>query len=237
MFWASLLAGAAVLLQWKIWAALVLYVAMNWLVLVSGAGLFSAAESGSGAAGAGGCVFMFVVRPLLQGILISFFIVFMLPVMVGGHDITSSSDVITMAWSVTKAGIVATVAVMVLCFIPIVGALIAESVGVQTFIMGAIIFRLFFATAEDEFHITQGQPIYPSFWSCLGYLGISALLVWLLTMLGALIYSSLERSEHDSASAGMAVVVGPLLGILGGFLPLFMYVQYVVIAIRAAQNQ
>jgi len=237
MFWASLLAGAAVLLQWKIWVALLLYVIANWIVLSVGAGLFSAAESGSGKAGGAGCIFMFIVHPLLQGVLISFFIVFMLPVMLGSSSTTGLSDVASMVWPVTKAGIVATVAVAVLCFIPIIGSLIAGSVGLQTFIMGAIVFRLFFAAIEDEFQMPAGQPIYPSVWNCLGYLVISAILVWLLTMLGALLSSFLEASDHDGASTGTAVMVGSLLGILGGFLPLFMYIQYVVLAVRAAQNR
>jgi|SRR5271165_481931 len=233
MFWESLLAGTAVLLSWKIWVALFLYLFLNFVALALGGVFEAAAESGSGAGHLSGCFFMLVGRPLLQGVLMSFFVVFMLPVMLGSPDATRVSDVLALSWPITKAGAIATILVTLLCVLPVVGELVASSVGMQTFITGAVIFRLFFAAVEPELPVRANQSIYPSFWSCLGYLAISAVFVWLLRMLGALVGSCLESSEHDSASAGMAVVIGPVFGIIGGFVPLFMYVQYVKLAVRA----
>ncbi len=237
MFWASLSAGAAVLLSWKIWVSILIYLFVSFLPLALAAGLFSAVDSGSGAAGAGGCLFSVIGRPLLQGVFVSFFVIFTLPLMLGSTNATPLADVITMAWPITKAGLIASVAVTVLCFIPIVGDLIANSIGIQTFMMGVIVFRLFFGVVEEQLALPENAAIYPSLWGCLGYLAISGVVVWALTMLGALVGSFLEGSGHDSASAGFALVFGPLFGIVGGFLPLFMFVQYVELAIRASQNQ
>lgn len=236
MFWASLLAGAGVLLSWKIWVLILLYLFLSLVPLALSAGLFSKAESGSGAAGTGGCLFEIVGRPLIQGVFVSFFVIVALPLMLGAPNMTPLADVLPMAWPITKAGLVATIVVVGLCLIPVVGHLIASSAGAQTFLMGVIVFRLFFADAEQQMNLPEHASIYPSLWHCLGYLVISALLVWLLTILGALVGTLLEGTGHDSASSGMALVIGPLFGIAGGFLPLFMYVQYVKMAISALQS-
>lgn len=236
MFWNSLFAGMLVFLSWKIWVALLLYLLANMLVLATGGGLFAAAEKGSGAAGTAGCLFTMFVPPLMQGVLMSIFVLFMYPVMLGVGDASSLQEALPMLWPMIRVGVLAIIFVVAVCFIPVLGAFIAESPGIQTFIVGAIIFRLFLGAGLHELGVTTTQSPYPSLWACLGYVVISGVLVKILMLIGAAVAHSLEKSQHDAISALVTVTVAPVLGLFGGFLPFFMYVQYVKLGITAYRS-
>jgi hypothetical protein len=230
MFLQSLLGGWAVLASWKIWVAMCAYIYLSSRTL--GLGRFGGgkAESGSAASPMGGAVLLMIVRLLLQGVLMSLFVAVMLPVMLGTPSVTPLSGLLASSWPITKAGVIATLAFAILCLTPAVGRVIASSICMQTFMMGAMFFRLFFPHIEHG-PLQGHHAIYPSLWYCLCYLVINAALAWILTLLGFLVGKKLARMGYDPTGV---VILSPLFEILGGFTALFMYVQYVKLAVRAA---
>jgi len=230
MFLQSLFGGWTVLSSWKIWVAMSLYIYLSSRTLGLGRILKRETESESAASPMGGAFLLMIVRLLLQGVFMSMFVAVMLPVMLGTPNVTPWSGLLASSWQITKAGFIATLAFAILCLIPLVGRVIASSICMQTFMMGAIFFRLFSAQIEQG-SLKGNQSVYPSLWYCLCYLVINAALVWMLTLLGFLVGKRMARLGHDPTAA---VVMRPVFEILGGFTALFMYVQYVKLAVRAA---
>jgi len=73
----------------------------------------------------------------------------------------------------------------------------------------------------------QGS-VYPGFWASIGFLVIAGVLVRLV-MLGLALLS--VPLEDTAVGELMPLVIGPVLGILGGIIPLFMYSSYVRLSI------
>ena len=130
----------------------------------------------------------------------------------------------------------ALVITLVLSFLPIVGGLISKTPGVDTFIQGVVIFRVFSAgfieriLERADIHVAN---LYPGFWASVGYLVLATGLVYACFFAFAALGVTLSRNRYSGDGAppfflGMALI--PILGML----PLFMYANHVTLAIQQA---
>jgi len=241
MFWKSVIAGFGVLDHGKIWLGIFLLVAAQFGFLVFTSVVFGRKESGGRMAA--GCLFTALVGPLFQGFIMSIFVGFYLPMMLGSTDTTPSAMVLSLLWPLAKAGFIAVIALVILCIVPVLGSLIAESPGIQYFLLGAVVFRLAVgpALAEASAQYSISSSIYPGFWSLSGYLIIAGVLVRLVLLGGVLISTIVKNrtaSEMGQTTSALIEAVltalAPSFGVLGGLLPLFMYAQHVRLALFAA---
>jgi len=232
MFWGSIIEGLAILGHWEIWLATVIYMGINFAFLI--VVTKTAGEDEFGEPRLGGCLFYMIGAPLLHAMLMSLMIAFLLPILLGGSSVTSFSTVIGLIGPIIKSGIVAMVAVIIFSFIPLFGAFIAKSPGIQSFLIGVIIFRLLSDYAIDQVinEANMQGNVYPGFWSSLGFLIIAGVLVRLVMFLLVLISTPFEETMFGEL---IPTVIGPVFGLLGGIIPLFMYSSYVRLSIIELQ--
>lgn len=235
MFWKSVIAGFGVLQSPAIWVGIILYAlaTLSFFLTVGTLGKLIERHQTRGQMAPGiGCLFSLLgslLAPLFQGALMAVFTAFLMPVMLGGEGATPVSVVAEWLWPIIGAGLIAVVAVIALCFLPLVGHFVARSPGVQAFIEGVIILRLFWGTEIEKLslRISPSVSVYPGFWASMGYLMIAGVLVHILQYFVAYVLSTSKDTVLRDYSELVIMTVAPTLGILGGVLPLFMYVQHV----------
>ena len=228
MFWKSIIGGLAILGHWQVWVAVVLYMAINFAFLMIVAKMVGEDESGGRMVT--GCLFHMIGGTVLHGILMGLMLAFLLPILLGGPSAAPISAIIASLWPIIKIGIIAIVAVTILSIIPLIGGFIAHSPGIQAFLEGMIILRLLSGYAIDKI-LTEANvqgSVYPGFWASIEFLVIAGVLVRLV-MLGLALLS--VPLEDTAVGELMPIVIGPVLGILGGIIPLFMYSSYVRLSI------
>ena len=229
MFWKSIIEGLAVFGHWQIWIAAIIYTATLFGFMMVFALVFWKNEEAPRRILMGSLSYM-VGGIVLEGALMALMIAFLLPILLGGSSINPVSEIISLLWPIVKIGLIAMVAVTILCIIPFIGGLIAHSPGIQTFLEGIIIFRLLSGYAIDTILTTanvQGN-VYPGFWACIGFLIIAAVIVRLVMFGMAFLCVTFEDTTVGEL---IPVVVGSMLGALGGMIPLFMYCSYVRISL------
>lgn len=88
-----------------------------------------------------------------------------------------------------------------------------------------------FLVGAELARLTIGLPesvsIYPGFLASLGYLIIAGILVRAALFGGALLPAAAENKGLPNLAEMATIAIAPILGILGGLLPLFMYAQHV----------
>lgn len=228
MFWKSIIEGFAILGHWQVITAAIIYAAailcfmLITTTLIGKNGLETGTIVGFGVQIIGGIV--------LEGILMGLVVVFLIPILLGESSANSISTVFSLLWPAVKIGILASVAVTMLCLVPFFGGLIAQSNTIQVFLEGVIIFRLFSEhTIEQMLIETNAQSgVYPGVWACIGFIVIASITGWLTIALIALLSIPFE----DTAIGELIPIVGaPVLGVLVGMIPLFMYTSYVRLSI------
>jgi hypothetical protein len=237
MFWDSVIAGFGVLGHIKIWLGIFLLVAAQFGFLVITAIVFGRGESGGRMAA--GCLFRAVGGPLFQGFIMSIFVGFYVPMMLGSNEVTASADVLSYLWPLTIAAFFAVVALVILSIVPILGSLITESPGIQNFLLGTVIFRFVVGAAMAEASKEQhpiSSNVYPGLLATIGYLVIAGILVRLILYLGVLISAAAKKRTGSELTESILMALAPSLGVLGGLLPLFMYAQHVRLAAIAASG-
>jgi len=227
MFWKSIIGGFAVLSHWQVWVAVILYIAVNigFLMIVAKV----SGEDESSRRIATGCFFYYIGGAVLHGILMSLMVAFLLPILLGSPSAAPISVIIVSLWPIIKSGLIAIVAVTILIIIPIVGSFIARSPGIQVFLEGIIIFRLLSGYAIEQILIeanVQGN-VYPGFWAFIGFLVIAGVLYIVMLNL-ALLFIPVEDT---SIRRLILIVFGPMFGIFGGIITMFMYISYVLLSI------
>jgi hypothetical protein len=242
MFWQSVGAGITSLLDWHILVgmAAVSIASILYRVIVG----LTVGDGESDARVGTGCFLMIVGGPLIQAVAVSAFVLLCLPAIIGGQGFTPAAAIGPLFWPVFKAGFLAMLLVLVLCFIPIVGRFISKTPGVPIFLQG--IFMLKPISKKLYYAITGGARLpdsaFPSFWSCLGYVVIGLVLCWVGFICVALLADQVKKRRdplghmlaqyRSEPSIGMMILgmfVGPVLGIV----PLLMYGRYVGFSIQS----
>lgn len=231
MFWRSIVEGFAILGHWQVWLAVAAYIALNWAFLFVTGALLGDEENPRLRLG---CLLGAVGRPLFGGALMAVIMAFILPILLGAPSAASISMIWALFWPIIKTGLIAICAVAVLCFVPVIGAFIAESVGLQTFLLGLIIFRLLTGPFIDlmctEMAIkAQSVAVYPGFWPSVAFLVVGVTVVtavkWGIAFTFVAFESKFPRLT-SSLECVASLVVMPLLIPLAGMIPVFMYASY-----------
>jgi hypothetical protein len=229
VFWESIIEGFKVLAHWQVWVAVLIYLLINLSFLFIIAMVVGQKESGGRMAT--GCLFQMFGGTILHGALMGFLVAFLLPLMLGGNSTLPLSYFPSLLWPLFKVGLIAIIAVTLLCFIPLIGHFISESPGVQAFLEGVIIFRLISSsTVEEVLSITHiSGNIYPGFLTSLGFLIISGISVYAIVFIISLLSTYFEGTTTGEL---LPIVIGPAFGVIGGIIPLFMYSSYVHLSIK-----
>jgi hypothetical protein len=189
-----------------------------------------------------GCLFTLIGAPLVQAIAVSGFVFVCLPAIIGSGGFTPVALIGPLLWPTLKAGFLAVLFVLVLCFIPLIGASIANTPGVPVFLQG--IFMLKPITKELYYVATEGQKLpesaFPSFWDGLGYVLISLAFCSITLAIVTKIVNQVKK-RHNSGGDLIAqyrieptgpMVLTSILCTLYGIIPLLMYGQHVALAIQ-----
>jgi len=231
MFWDSITEGLSILSHWQIWAAVIVYAVVNNVALIV-SGLIAGDESGGRQAA--GCLFWLIGGTILQAAMAGLLIAYLLPLLLGGEEANTLSEIFSAIWPLTKASGIACLTVIGLTLIPVAGQIVAHSPGIQSFLVCVIIFRLLVADGIEQ--LIQGNDlwsVYPGFWQSAAYFLIASALIWITNIVFAYLMVLLEERGYDLSSI-LGLVVAPIIGVLVGLLPLFMYASYVQLAVRDA---
>lgn len=225
MFWSTVLGGLEMLGYWQVWLAIIFYSLATWAWILGIRFFFNIDQLDAktlfsiGTHMIGGTIF--------QGILLSIVIFYLAPIMFGANEAMPLKSFSYYAWPIAKAGLIAVVSVSILIFIPIIGTLIIRTPGLDGFIEGVIIFRIFSARFVD-FSLEKANissNIYPGIWYSIGYLIIAIALIWGVLFLRAVV----KGLSSGSLEAYFGSFIGPKTSVISrsvSLLPLFMYVQY-----------
>lgn len=228
MFGESIIEGISALAHWQVWVAAFTYVFIEFGFLYLTFGSVRDEADPLGREKGSGCLFYMLGGNLLHGVLMGLTVVFLLPIMLGGSSFLPLSEAGELAFTAVKAGIVAVIAVTLLCFIPIAGRFVSGSQGLQAFIEGVIIFRILAGRYDDDIlDAAESGSVYPGVLTSLFYLLISTALVYAI-LYGFNFLAMVLRS--DRLKKLVPEVIGPALGVLGGIIPLFMYSAFVMLA-------
>ena len=230
MFWSSVLHGLSTLAHWQVWLGFAVnaIVWFGWLMAVG-----SMMGGGSAVASSAGCVGHTILGPFVGGILNTGLVVWLLPVMLGGSNAFPLAMLANFTKPIVAAAVVATISVIILGFIPLIGGFVHSIAGFADFIQGLIVFRLVSDGLIKGILDRGAKPVdpegvYPSFWSTVGYFAISLTFLYGVTL--ALAMFAAFRSKDTSlptAEAGSSIGFGVILARLLAFLPLFMYARQV----------
>lgn len=229
MFWDSIWEGIKTLGHWQVWLAVIIYMILSFLFLYIISKISGEDEYGGRAAS--GCLFYIIGGTAFHGMLMSIMISILLPILLGHNSTLPLGIILSSLWPIIKVGLIAIVAVTIISFIPLIGSFIANSPGIQGFIEGVIIFRLLSVSLIYKI-MTQAEltgRIYPTFWQLIGFLIIAGILVKVIMFIVAFATVPFEDSEFGEL---IPILIGPVLGVLGGLIPLFMYSSFVRLSIQ-----
>lgn len=234
MFWQSVLSGFGVLAHWQVLLALVLYVVLQFAWIIGVGMLVSNSESGGRMAV--GCLTHMIGGTIFQSLLLGVLVLFLTPIMLGGEHAMPLEFFTTLAWPIIKACFLALVFSFFISFLPIVGRMVTDTLGVDAFIRGIIIFRFFSAVFLErplkDMHL-KVPNLYPGFWSSVGYFIIATALVYVCLFIFAALGTTISRNKYAEDNGASFFIGLGLMQILG-LLPLFMYASHVTLAIQRA---
>jgi hypothetical protein len=226
MFWQSLPHSIRLFglpQAWLLIAALLTsYAFYFWLVRLA----TSAKESANAAAP--GCLVQ-LVGILFQGLWMGLFVLLLMPLALGIGEI-SWNQAESFALLTIRAGILASLAVALLSFIPGIGKLLGTNPGLEAFLIGAAVFRLSAPLwiERGPWGKPENSVSFPNAWESLAYLAFAFLLGKGLQI----VVKALERPFPNSPRSRIILsAVGPTLDILAGILALSAYIHYVKLSL------
>jgi len=236
MFWESIISGFSVLGAWQFWVASLSFSAIFILLYIAlGLGLSKSMESGRTAPL--GCLAGMILPTFLQVVFISMLVVFLLPILMGGDELTPISYLSEEWWRIVKAGFSGFIILMIIAFVPIVGELATNTPGVSVFVIGMVIFhRLVGSTLRHIQELNNVEiDLTPGFWTIIGFIILAAIMIWVLTFLILAGLMSLGILDEEIMETG-ALFLGPAIGAIPGLIALAVYISYVMLKLRQEIN-
>jgi hypothetical protein len=226
VFWKAVISGLSIFQYGDVWLVLFFYISAHIGLLLLIGGIGSKNESA-------GCLSYFIIGGIGEAALNSLLIAFLMYYMLGIPEIVSIAIIYKMLWELIKVGVLAAIVTLLITLIPIIGSFIANSPGLINFIQGLIIFRILASDFVSGMltHYDATGSVYPSLLQLLGFFVIAAVLTWIITFIFALILEQLKMIEEDSI---LILILAPLISVLSGLIPLFMYARFVSLALRRA---
>ena len=232
MLWESIITGFSVLGTWQFWVASLSFSGIFIILFLAlGFGLSKSMESGRGAPL--GCLAGMILPTFLQVVFISMLVVFLLPILMGGDELTPLSYLSEEWWRIVKAGFFGFIILMLIAFIPIVGDLATNTPGVSVFVIGMVIFHRLAGSALREIQEINNINIdlTPSFWTIIGFIILAAIIVWALTFLIIAGLMSVGIVDEEIMETG-ALFLGPAIGAIPGLIALAIYISYVMLTLK-----
>lgn len=235
MFWRSIAVGVQMLFtHWEIWLSAVVYVIifLGYLFLF-GTALSKSANSDR--AQMTGCLTYMITGPAVQGILVSFMVTGLLPILCGSDDFLPFSFLIENWWPIAKAGLLTIIVTIILMFIPVVGEFISRTPGTVIFIQGIIVYKLLIHHVLRDVikYPNLSVDIFPGFWTSIGFLILSIVFVYIFTLVSIYILLRSKVVDSDTINS-LSFITGNLVGVLPGLLSICIYCSYV--NLKIAQN-
>jgi len=243
MFVQSVIEGLKAILNWHILLGMVaVSVATVGFMILIGVLMTSRDESTGGIKAGAGCLLYGFGGPVIQALSVGFFILLLLPALLADRGFTPGPIVAALSGSLIKMSLFGLGATLLICFIPFVGQVIANTPGVVTFMIGIFVIK---PLISQFFSAVTGEKIpaevFPGFLACVGYVLIGLILCSVLLVVLALIRDQVKRrtdplgymlQKHSGDSPGLQWVA-LMLGAVFGLIPLLMYAKYVALALRA----
>lgn len=212
-------------------------------IMAIGAMMASGSESSEGARTGAGCLLYALGGPVIQALGVGFFILLLLPSLLGDGGFTPAEVVGALSGSLVKISLLSLVVVLLLCFIPVLGKLISDTPGVITFMIGIFIMKplisRFYKAVTDE---KIPSDVFPGFFACVGYVIVGIILCYALFIVLALVRDQVKRRSDPvghmmeryggGGESGSMQLVGMLVGPAIGLIPLLMYAKYVALKLQ-----
>ncbi len=234
MIWEAIKTGLEILGHWQFWVASIIFSAIFIITfLLLGFGLSKTMENQKTVVL--GCVGGAILPSLLQVFFISMLVVFLLPLFMGGDELTPLTYLSDEWWRIVKAGFFGFVILMLIAFIPVIGQMATNTPGVSIFIIGMVIFHRIAGSSLRYVQEINGTNIdlKPDFWSIIGFIILAWIIVWLFTLVIVTILTSLNVISDDMMETG-ALFLGPAIGVIPGLLALSVYISYVILKLKLA---
>ena len=232
MLWESIISGFSVLGTWQFWVASLSFSAIFIILFLAlGLGLSKSMESGRTAPL--GCLAGMILPTFLQVVFISMLVVFLLPILMGGDELTPLSYLSEEWWRIVKAGFFGFIILMLIAFIPIVGDLATNTPGVSVFVIGMVIFHRLAGSALRKIQEINNIDVdlTPGFWTIIGFIILAAIIVWTLTFLIIAGLMSVGIVNEEIMETG-ALFLGPAIGAIPGLIALAIYISYVMLTLK-----
>jgi cytochrome b561 len=232
MFWDSIISGFSVLGTWQFWAASLSFIAIFiFLFVILGFGIAKTMENGKTAPI--GCLAGMILPILLQVVSITLLVVFLLPILMGGDELTPLTYFNEEWWKILKAGFIGFIILMLIGFIPVIGDLATQIPGVSVFVIGMIIFHaLIGSTLQGILEINNiEKDLTPGFWTIIGFIIFAAIIVLILTTLIGISLMTLGIIDEEILENG-ALLIGPAIGVVPGLIALAIYISYVMLMVK-----
>jgi len=234
MIWEAIIKGMEILGHWQFWIASLLFTTIFIIIfLLLGLGLSKTIENQKTAVL--GCVGGAILPSLLQVVFISMLVVLLLPLLMGGDDLTPLSYLSVEWWRIVKAGFFGFLALMIIALIPVIGGMATNTAGVSIFIVGMVIFHRIAGSFLRYVQEINGTNIdlKPDFWTIIGFIFLAWIIVWLFTLVIVGIFSSLKIISAEVMESG-ALFLGLAIGVIPGLLALSIYISYVLLKLKIA---
>ncbi|MEO0272794.1 MAG: hypothetical protein ABIM30_06880 [candidate division WOR-3 bacterium] len=235
MFWESIPQGYAVLLDYRIWIAAIIYGGLHWgSLFLIGSSLPKYEEPTFKQ----GCITS-IVTYFTNSFLVTLIVYFLTPALLGGDGLMEIASGGTMLTIIFKSLLFGTLGLLGLGFLPIVGGFISENAGAQFFALGIISLLIILGNREirDEiysFSSTLGDvklsrsdvsEITPGLWQLLGYLIIAGINIYLFAVPIAFLEAKLKTD-------GVLLIGAPALQALAALVTIAMVTSYIRLGIE-----
>ncbi len=198
---------------------LVFLLCLGFYLYTWGIRLATSAQESVGAA-APGCLVQ-LIGVLVQGLLMGFVVLFALPIFLGVDERFSWEGISSFILLATRAGILASIAITLLSFIPGLGRVLASSPALEALLVGGTVFRL---TAPLFFERSAlgalgARLSFPGLGVSLAFLGVTFFLSKILLL-------ALETGKQAAGRGAALRGMGPILDLLIGIFVLSAYASW-----------
>ncbi|MFN4299674.1 MAG: hypothetical protein ACK4EX_08105 [Thermaurantimonas sp.] len=228
MFWTSIVDGIGMFFShWEIWVGILIYgtIFLTYFLLFG----FALSKGGDNrGVEMAGCLIHLIAGPALQGILVSFLVTAIFPILCGGDDFISLSFLTENWWAITKAGLISICITLLLSSTPFVDSFIYSTPGTSIFVQGVIVFRMLANKVLFEVldKINPNADIFLGFWTLVGLLILSFVIHFIISSGLMLLLINLEIISSDPMES-MDFVIDNIIGVFPGILCLCIYCSFI----------
>lgn len=233
MIWEAIKAGFEVFGQWQLWVACLSFVVI--FMLVNPFFGYAMLKSHNEKTAVLGCAARVIIPSLIQVVFISILIVFILPMLMGGDEFTPFSFISEEWWRIVKAGFLVFLTLILIAFIPIIGDLVINSVGISILVIGIGIFHKIAGSSLRHIQELNGThvDIKPDMFKVVGFIFFA----WAITAGVTLILNAIFTSTklfNQVTKEWVGLFLATAINVIAGLFTLAVYISYVLLKIKNA---